>query len=139
MHVVPSSTPDELLALGLALLMSTEVLAFDASDTGPAVGSALLAGFALALLRRMPLVAFVVSFAGLAGVLAMAPGLDGESVAFIVIYFHRPLLAGTVDLGLGGLGGSGLSPGINDCPGVPGARAAGQARFQRSRSVLPVR
>jgi len=79
--------PDELLALGLALLMAAEVLASDAPRSGWAVGFALLAGGALGLRRTVPLVAFVGSVGGLGGVLVSAPSLDGESVAFIVIYF----------------------------------------------------
>ncbi|MDP9441696.1 MAG: histidine kinase, partial [Actinomycetota bacterium] len=78
---------DELLALGLALLLSAEVMATTTPNTGAAVGFALLAGGALALRRTLPLIAFVGSLGGLAGLLVMAPALDGESVGFIVIYF----------------------------------------------------
>ena len=79
--------PDELLALGLALLLSVEAVMLEASNAGPAVGFALVAGGALALRRTLPLVAFLASMLGLAALQITAPGLDGESAGFIVVYF----------------------------------------------------
>ncbi len=77
---------DELVALGLALLMSAEVLASDTLNTGAAAGAALLAGGALALRRVLPLLGFLASSAGLLGLQIVAAELDGNTVGFIVIY-----------------------------------------------------
>ena len=78
---------DLLLGIGLAVLMAIEVWAHEGADTARAVPAALLAGLALALRRRLALASFLLAWAGLGGVLAFAAGVDGESLAFIVIFF----------------------------------------------------
>lgn len=78
---------DLLLGIGLAVLMAIEVWAHEGADTARAVPAALLAGLALALRRRLALASFLLAGAGLGGVQAFAAGVDGESLAFIVIFF----------------------------------------------------
>ncbi len=78
---------DLLLGIGLAVLMAIEVWAHEGGDTARAVPAALLAGLALALRRRLALASFLLAGAGLGGVQAFAAGVDGESLAFIVIFF----------------------------------------------------
>ena len=78
---------DPLIGLALAVLMAVEVWAHEGADTARAVPAALVAGLALSLRRRLALASFLLAWAGLGGVLAFAAGVDGESLAFIVIFF----------------------------------------------------
>ena len=78
---------DLLIGIGLAVLMAIEVWAHEGADTARAVAAALLAGLALTLRRRLALASFLLAGAGLGGVQAFAAGVDGESLAFIVIFF----------------------------------------------------
>ncbi len=78
---------DLLLAVVLAAVFAGEVLAWDAADLPKALPSAVIGGLALALRRKTPLVAFLVAWAGSWGVLTFAPGIDNDSVAFIIIFF----------------------------------------------------
>ncbi|MFL6004424.1 MAG: sensor histidine kinase [Nocardioides sp.] len=76
---------DLLLAVVLALFLTVETVAFGGSLS--AVGAALLGGLSLSLRRRLPAASFLLSMVGLFGLVALAPGLDSESLAFIVIFF----------------------------------------------------
>ena len=78
---------DLALALVLAVVFTTEVLLWQVTDRAIAVPAALLATLPLAVRRRSPLVAFVLSFAGSWTVLQVAPFLDNDSAAFIIIFF----------------------------------------------------
>lgn len=78
---------DLVLAFALALVLSVEVLAHPEADLVRAVPCAALAGLALALRRRLALVMFLLVWSGLSGVMVFAPGLDGESLSFVVIFF----------------------------------------------------
>ena len=76
---------DLLLAVVLALFLTAETVAFGGSP--PAIGAAVLGGLSLSLRRRLPAASFLLSMVGLFGLVALAPGLDSESLAFIVIFF----------------------------------------------------
>lgn len=78
---------DLVLALVLAVVFTTEVILWQMADWAVAVPAALLATLPLAVRRRSPLVAFVLSFAGSWTVLHAAPFLDNDSVAFIIVFF----------------------------------------------------
>ena len=71
----------------LAALFTTEVLLWDTADLPRAVPSALLGALALALRRKTPLVAFLMTWGGSWAVLRFAPGLDNDSAGFILIFF----------------------------------------------------
>jgi signal transduction histidine kinase len=78
--------PDTLLAVALAATLVVEVSAFEPADQTKAVPSALVAGLALALRRRLPLVGFLLCLAGLTGLSVFAIGVDNDSLSFFVIF-----------------------------------------------------
>jgi len=77
---------DVLIALAIAGLLTTEVAVWDAADHALAVPAALLATLPLALRRRIPLVAFVLSTAGFIFVLTLAPGFDNDSAGILAVF-----------------------------------------------------
>ena len=98
---------DALLAGVLTAVFVAEVALWDEADHVRAVPCALLAGSALAFRRKTPLAAFLLAWAGCWGVLHLAPGIDNDSVAFIVIFFVSIYSLGRYTMGhevwLGGL------------------------------------
>jgi len=78
---------DLLLAGLLAIGMTLELLAWEPPDLATAVPFALLAALPLALRRRTPLVAFLLTMAGIEGITTVARGFDNDSLTFIVVYF----------------------------------------------------
>lgn len=77
---------DLVLAGALTALMVVEIAVHPAAEPVRAVPAALLAGIGLALRRRIPVVGFVLTAAGLSAVVAFADDLDAESLAFVVMY-----------------------------------------------------
>ena len=75
---------DLIFAVVLALVLAVEAAAFGAPPAG--IGSALVAGLALAPRRRLPVASFLLAVAGLLGASTLAPGLDGESLGYVAIF-----------------------------------------------------
>ena len=75
---------DLIFAVVLALVLAAEAAAFGAPPAG--IGSALVAGLALAPRRRLPVASFLLAVAGLLGASTLAPGLDGESLGYVAIF-----------------------------------------------------
>ena len=78
---------DVLLAGLLAIGMTLELVAWETPDLGRSVPLGLLAALPLALRRRTPLIAFVLTMIGIEGITETAPGFDNDSLTFIVVYF----------------------------------------------------
>ena len=78
---------DVAIAALFAVTMTLELVAWGPPDLGTAVPLGLLAALPLALRRRTPLVAFVLTMAGIEGITETAPGFDNDSLTFIVVYF----------------------------------------------------
>jgi signal transduction histidine kinase len=78
---------DLLLAGLLAIGMTLELVAWEPADLGTAVPFALLATLPVALRRRTPLVAFLLTMAGMEGVTSVARGFDNDSLTFIIVFF----------------------------------------------------
>jgi signal transduction histidine kinase len=78
---------DGVLAGLLAVTMTLELVAWEPPHLSTALGFGLLATAALALRRRTPLVAFIVTMAGIEGLTETAPGFDNDSLTFIIVYF----------------------------------------------------
>lgn len=76
---------DLLLAAVLAVVMTTEIVRWESADLVRAVPAGLLATAPLALRRKSPLVAFLLVWAGITGVLLFARGIDNDSVAVVAV------------------------------------------------------
>jgi signal transduction histidine kinase len=78
---------DLLIAVVLTVVLTTEVALWDAADQARAIPAALLAALSLAVRRRLPLVAFVLSTVGIVAVLVFAAGFDNQSVGILAVPF----------------------------------------------------
>jgi signal transduction histidine kinase len=78
---------DVAVASLLAIGMTLELVAWEPPDLGTAVPFALLATLSTSLRRRTPLVAFLLTMAGIEGITTVARGFDNDSLTFIVVYF----------------------------------------------------
>jgi signal transduction histidine kinase len=77
---------DPLVAAGLVLLYVGELLRWDAADLALAIPLAVAAAGTLALRRRLPVATFVVVSVCNVAVVHYAPGFDGNSVAFVLVF-----------------------------------------------------
>jgi len=77
---------DLLLAVVLAVAMTTEVVRWGPSDLLAATAASLLASLPLALRRITPLVSFLLVSSGVSGVLLLAPDFDNQSVTLIAVF-----------------------------------------------------
>src|SRR3712207_42965 len=82
-----SDLGDALLAAGLAVVITAEVLAWADHDRGLVVGAGLLLTIPLVLRRRSALVMFVLVSAGLQVITAVAPGFDNDSLSVVLAVF----------------------------------------------------
>jgi signal transduction histidine kinase len=80
---------DLVVAVVLALAYALEVLAYDKADRSYAVPLAVGAGLGLAMRRRAPLATFVLVTVLNFGVVHFAPGFDGSSISFVVIFLFN--------------------------------------------------
>jgi signal transduction histidine kinase len=71
----------------LAGIFCVELVAWDDADLPKAIPFALLTAVGVALRRRTPLAAFLVTVAGFVGAAAFAPGIDNQSLAFTILFF----------------------------------------------------
>ncbi len=77
---------DLVVACVLTALMLVELALHPGGELSRAVPAALLSGAGLVLRRRNPIVGFLLVATGLPLVVVFAPGFDGESLSFVVIY-----------------------------------------------------
>jgi signal transduction histidine kinase len=77
---------DAVLAVAAAVVIAVETLRWQSANHPVCLGAAVLAGLGMSLRRTHPLQAFLVSFAGLAGIELGARGVENESVGFLVVY-----------------------------------------------------
>jgi signal transduction histidine kinase len=80
---------DLVVAVVLALAYALEVLAYDKADRAYAVPLAVGAGLGLAMRRRAPFATFVLVTVLNLGVVHFAPGFDGNSISFVVIFLFN--------------------------------------------------
>ncbi|NEA36921.1 sensor histidine kinase [Streptomyces sp. SID13031] len=78
--------PDTVLSVTLAAIIAVEVSAFEPAEQTKALPFAIVAGLALALRRRLPLLAFLLAWLGLAGLSVFAIGFDNDSLSFVAIF-----------------------------------------------------
>lgn len=78
---------DVALALGVAALMTVELLAWVEDDLVLSVATGLLAALPLAARQRAPLLMFVASFVGIESLGSLQPGFDNDSLAFVLVFF----------------------------------------------------
>ena len=76
---------DTFVAVGLAVLYTSELTSWEPAYLQVAIPCALIASLTLSLRRRLPLVSFVVVMAANYLVLLFAPGIEGHSIAFLAI------------------------------------------------------
>jgi signal transduction histidine kinase len=78
---------DLLIAVLLAIVLTTEVAVWEAADHTKAIPAAVLATLPLALRRKAPVVSFLLALAGVAGITVYSRGLDNDSIGFILVIF----------------------------------------------------
>jgi signal transduction histidine kinase len=78
---------DVLLAMALAAVFTGEVLVWDNAELPVAALLAAAGPLALAWRRTAPLLAFLVCSAGSIAAIRLAPGIDNDSVGFILVFF----------------------------------------------------
>ena len=76
---------DTFVAVGLAVLYTSELTSWEPAYLQVAIPCALIASLTLSLRRSLPLVSFVVVMAANYLVLLFAPGIEGHSIAFLAI------------------------------------------------------
>jgi signal transduction histidine kinase len=78
---------DLVLGVAVSVLYGVEILRWEAADPQRVLPFALLGGLGLTLRRRTPLAGFLLAAASIWGITFLAPGLDNNSVALVVVLF----------------------------------------------------
>ena len=95
---------DVALAGAVATILAIEVTAWDRSELPGAVLTSIAAGLALVWRRNAALPSFLIATAASWATIRFAPGLDSESVGFLLIFFVSSLLTRALDAWVRGLG-----------------------------------
>jgi signal transduction histidine kinase len=99
---------DAVLAVGLALTMTLELLAWADPDSAAALGAGLLATLPVVLRRRSPVAMFLLVAVGLELLGRVEPGFDNDSMSLVVVFFVSLYSLGRHTHGLEAWLGAGL-------------------------------